>query len=557
MTTRTRVLIAMRAFVLVLGTAALWLVRDGMNPDGVAYLDASDVYLAGGWPAAGTGYWSPLYPTLLALGRLIGGTDAARELAVAQAVNWALFLLAFAALEMLVRSVRQATAARSAGAPPNDTTWMVLAYALFTWATVGWIRVWMLTPDMCLTAIALATAAVCVRIASGNGGRGSVVGLGALLGLGYLTKAAFFPVGFVVLATLAIVMRRAGGVPKALVAGAIFLAISSPQVAYVSRLKGSPTFGDVGRLTYLWYIADVPGAVSSSFPLPAELPSPSRTGQSLARLDPGRDGPPAVYAIDAPIPGTLPIWYDAGHWYRGVVAPLYAGRIVRAVVRYTRDYLEMFGFLVVGGLAAAFAGPVSRRAVTVMRPAPLLVVPALAALAMYALVLVQARYAAPFALLLVAGLVPPWATDDLTRRVRTGFMVGALAALPLVLHEVRVDRAYWGGSENARATLVAALAARGVGPGTRLGFIGEAYDAYWARHGRMRFVSLLPTAEAGRFWRLDAAGREAALDRMRAAGAQVVLAETPAQGVSTAGWAPLPSAGVPRPALMIFEPDAR
>jgi hypothetical protein len=232
-------------------------------------------------------------------------------------------------------------------------------------------------------------------------------------------------------------------------------------------------------------------------------------------------------------------------------------RIIRTAVRHARDYLDMFGFLIVGGLAAAFAGPVSRRAVMAMRPAWLLVVPAVAALAMYALVLVQARYVAPFALLLFAGLVPPWAADDLTLRVRTGFVVGAFAALPLVLREVRVDAAYWSGSEGARATLVAELAAHGVGPGTRLGFIGEAYDAYWARQGRMRFVSLLPTAEAGRFWELDTAGREAVLGRMRAAGAQAILAEAPPPGVSTQGWVPLPSAGVPRPDLVIYEPDAR
>ena len=73
----------------------------------------------------------------------------------------------------------------------------------------------------------------------------------------------------------------------------------------------------------------------------------------------------------------------------------------------------------------------------------------------------------------------------------------------------------------------------------------------------MRFVSLVPAAEAGRFWQLDAAGREAVLDRMKAAGAQAILAEAPPLGVSTEGWAPLPSAGVPRPDLMIHETDAR
>jgi len=140
MTSRARILIAaLRAFVLVFGAAALWLARDAMSPDGIAYLDASDVYLSGGWPTAGTGYWSPLYPTLLAIARLVAGQGAVRELSIAQSVNFILFLCAFAALEYLVREVRWTSRARLPGAPPNDTTWQVLVYALFGVLTVGGI----------------------------------------------------------------------------------------------------------------------------------------------------------------------------------------------------------------------------------------------------------------------------------------------------------------------------------------------------------------------------------------------------------------------------------
>jgi hypothetical protein len=185
------------------------------------------------------------------------------------------------------------------------------------------------------------------------------------------------------------------------------------------------------------------------------------------------------------------------------------------------------------------------------RPASLLVAPALAAFVMYGLVTVEPRYVAPFALLLFAGLVPPWATDDLSRRLRVGFAVGAVAMLPLVVHQLRVDAAYWRGSAQARANVVAALGARGVGAGSRLGFIGEAYDAYWARRGRFRFVALVPSAEAGRFWALDSAGRAAVVEHMRARGAVAVVAEAPPVGLSVAGWRRLPPAGVPTPDLIV------
>jgi hypothetical protein len=551
---RARIVIAaLRAFVVLFGAAALWLARDGMNADGVAYLDASDVYLSGGWPASGSGYWSPLYPTLLAAARFVGGRSPERELAITQSVNLIVFVIAFAALEFMIAEVRRATRGRyPEGVPPNDLSWRVLVYALFTVTTVGWIRLWTVTPDMCVVAIVLAVAGVSVRLASGRGGWSSVVALGLLLGLGYLTKAALFPVALVVLGTLAVVRRSRVGLRVAMVSGAVFAIVAAPQIYYASRLKGTPTFGDVGRLNYLWFVANVPGPVSSAFALPARLPSPTASGQTLEPLDRTRDPHPAVYDINEPIPGTLPIWYDAGHWYRGVAAPLLPIAILRALVRHARVLLELFGFLLVGGIAAAAAGPVRRRDLQAIRPSAILVVPSLAALAMYALVLVQSRYVASFALLLFAGLVPPWAMDAVSRRVRRGLAVGALASIPLVAHETRVDATYWRGTARTRANVVAALAARGIGPGSRVGFIGEAYDALWARPARLRFVSLVPSTEAERFWELDATRRAAVLAHMQQHGADAIIAESPALGVDIEGWERLPSAGVPRSELIVY-----
>jgi len=99
---------------------------------------------------------------------------------------------------------------------------------------------------------------------------------------------------------------------------------------------------------------------------------------------------------------------------------------------------------------------------------------------------------------------------------------------------------------------VAALAERGIGPGSRIGFIGEAYDALWARTARLRFVSLVPLAEAPRFWELDPGSRAAVLSHMRQRGAQAIVAEAPALGVDTEGWEPLPSAGMPRSELIVY-----
>jgi hypothetical protein len=116
---------------------------------------------------------------------------------------------------------------------------------------------------------------------------------------------------------------------------------------------------------------------------------------------------------------------------------------------------------------------------------------------------------------------------------------------------MKVDSTFWRGSAGDRLQLVAALAARGVGPGARLGYIGEAYEAYWARPGRMRFVTLLPRAEAPRFWQLDEPERAAVLARMMRAGPDAIVAEAPPPGVATTGWEPLPAVGK-SPALLLY-----
>jgi hypothetical protein len=212
----------------------------------------------------------------------------------------------------------------------------------------------------------------------------------------------------------------------------------------------------------------------------------------------------------------------------------------------------MLGFLIVGGAAAALAGGVSRRSVAAMRPNLMLVVPAVAAFAMYGLVLVQTRYVAPFALLLFAGLVPPSATDELSRRLRTGFAAGAILGLPLVMHLVRVERLFWYNAARDRNAVVADLEAKGVPSGARIGYVGEAYDALWARAGRFRFVSVVPSAEADRFWALGDAERARVLTHMRERGAVAVVAEAPVMGINISGWEHLPPAGKPKPSLIVW-----
>src|SRR5512143_3213022 len=64
-----------------------WLSRTALNPDGVSYLDLTRRAAAGDWSSFVQGYWSPLYPWLIALASAVTGRDAVSLVATAHAIN--------------------------------------------------------------------------------------------------------------------------------------------------------------------------------------------------------------------------------------------------------------------------------------------------------------------------------------------------------------------------------------------------------------------------------------------------------------------------------------
>lgn len=527
---RTGILTALRVFVALLGALASWTARYMPNADAVSYVDISDHYLAGNWPFSGSGYWSPLFPSLIALARLVGGRDIRDAWLVAHGLNFLIFLGALVAMEWFVRAVRDAMRETVGGDDGRLFTWQVLVYLLFAWTTISWVTLWLLTPDMCVALLVFVGAGLAVRIAHGRDSRSNWVALGAVLGLGYLAKTALLPIGVVVLVTVgASVARRRGPWRRVGWAMVALFALCLPQVTYVSNLKGTFTIGDVGRLAHAWYSAGIPSPLgdAGTGALPAALPSPNGSSQTVRPLDPLHDDHPMVYNVDGPFPGTLPIWYDATYWYRNVHVPLAVVPTIKNAIRYALSQLWLFSpfvvVLIVGVLRCR-----SRMQVARLPMESTVVVPSGCALAMYALSYSEARYLAPFAVLLLAGLVSPLGPDTpLSKYIRQGFVV---AALPLfgwsLLTTVSAfkEREPYERLYAERLALVAHLNALGLGPGTKIGYVGNPYTAYWPQLAQLRIVSVVPGPEVKAFWEAPPERRDEVLRRMRAHGAAAILA---------------------------------
>src|SRR5205085_6011248 len=76
--------------------------------------------------------------------------------------------------------------------------------------------------------------------------------LGAVLALAYFARTPMFVVGCVILLFLAIRRPAAAGWTGLLVASLVFVLLTAPFVAAISRARGHLTIGDNGKLNHAW-----------------------------------------------------------------------------------------------------------------------------------------------------------------------------------------------------------------------------------------------------------------------------------------------------------------
>src|SRR5919204_1917146 len=93
----TRIEVIAWCVLFVLAAIQAWFFRHAVQPDGIAYLDLSDAIVSGRLGDLVNGYWSPVYPVVLGMARLlVSATPWSApyyEFAVAHAVSVVAFSL--------------------------------------------------------------------------------------------------------------------------------------------------------------------------------------------------------------------------------------------------------------------------------------------------------------------------------------------------------------------------------------------------------------------------------------------------------------------------------
>ncbi len=525
-----------------------WAGRQYTDPDGISYLDMSDALLKHNWHLLINPHWSPLYPFLIGVATWLLHPTGYWEFPLAHLVNLVIFLGALASFEFLMRQVIQVFR----GADKNENAnsvyrvpvwrWQILGYSLFaasTFVLISGVR--RVNPDLCVAAFVYLDAGLLLKVHSGARNAGTCLLLGLTLGLGYLAKAILFPMAFLFMAVacLAMGISRKTVLPAALML-LVFAAIAAPQVALVSRMVGRPSFSESGALNVAWQING-----EKMLPL-----YPSGSPQTLKHPMNLLLEKPPVFSLKGPVESTYTLWRDPWYWNAGANTAFNPRNQIRVIggnlaALFTDGYMLPMWVLFAGTIVLFLTSlEVPRRALH-FRSSWHLLVPGIAGISIYLLILVLPRYIAPFIVLTFLGLFPYVLVQKGKQPKNTGALVTIVAAsstfafaLFLVVLHLTAPLPTLKGYGGLHYRVAAWLNGEGILPGQPVAIIGSGWDAMmWARRARVHIVAQIPEEDANDFWHSPSPqAKTAVYDAFAKSGAKAVITEEKPPAVGFADW---------------------
>lgn len=536
--------------IIVAGLVDAWAGKGSYYfADSMSNVEMARGFARGDFLHAVNGLFSPLYPMILAA--FIGPftSTVAGEFTAVRIADFMIFVatvLCFQAFlsRFLDKYYQEFVGASEKARPISREAFTMVAYALFAWACFSLNEVSYVSPDTCVTAIVFALLALMLSMASGNVSRKNFVLLGLLLGLAYWCKDILLPIGVLYLAVIAPRPAVRAVKERLLLTMLVFAVVAAPLVVALSVKYGQFTTGEAGKLNYAWHVNRVPhwlhwrgGPPGNGVPL---------HGSRQIFHDPD------AYEFGYPIIATYPPWYDPAYWYAGVIARFNLLQQPRAIYRNVRF---MLGFaardwvlrlvllaalvLVAWKNSSAFsAGSVKRF--------HMLWIAVLGPIGLYMLIHVEARYLCAFLSVLIL-LAMAAIRIDVTRAEKL------LALLFVIAAALSFSQRLAGAAEllittrghvhNCRWNVAEELERAGIGPGTPVASIGEAWRSDWAFLGRLRVVCEIAasnhegaTPDINRFWLGSQERKLAVLRAFRCAGARLVVSNRVPVNANTAGW---------------------
>lgn len=491
------------ALALVWAALAAWANRYWIGGDGLNYLEIGSGVVQNPRLFV-NGTWSPLLPAFIAATFSIFHPTPSQELPTLHALNVAVFILVLLCFTFFFRMWLASSDCADRG---EERKWLVpFGFFAFLWFTMEYVGMMRIGPDLCVTGAAFLIAGMVCRISLPDSGWRTYGLLGCALALGYYAKAIMFPMSVALLCILVLRPPKRFSRKKLILSAVVFLVLSAPLAALISKRVGRPSTGEVGPVMYLWFVNGVqpfePGWPLQISPIYGKPIHPPRTLTTK----------PTAIEFASPISGSFPLFYEPTYWYEGLHPRWNLGQQL-AALRTTMQMYVPIVYYMAGFFAAALAllvwnwrkHPDCRQSPAVEAPrrpfagAWLWLWP-LTAFAIYGAVYVEHRYLAPFLALFWCAFLAPLLFRA-SRKARTIVLVGLLASHLLAVS----GRVAWNVAHSRPPEyekVGQALHDLGLHEGDQLAFVGDPLrEAYYARFARMRIVAQIQDESA--FWRMS------------------------------------------------------
>jgi hypothetical protein len=564
-------------FTVLLGLLQFWIGRHMMNTDGISYSDMGEAISHGHWKAAINGYWNPLYPAALGLGRLVFRPSPYWEFTVSHLMNFVILLGAAGSFQFLITGLleyshRTSKESSGAGEALSDRVLLSLGYSIFLFGMLALINLGTVSPDLLVAVSVTLAAGIVVRMKMGAARKRDFARLGIVLGFGYVTKAVLVPLGmaFFVSAILAVwrlpipgnvqnsVKRKVSYWIKPLAVGVVgFLLVAGPLMLAISAMKGRPTFGDSAKLNLAWYVDHVPRYHWHGIP-PLGYPLHPTTKIFDS---------PGTFAFDRPGAfATYDIWFDPSYWDDGVKPRIIAKYEKTQLMNFAKFFIHLI-FVQQSGLLIAFAVllVIGRQGIGIFKSLWIYreeLLPCVVILALYAPVYIESRYIAP--LVVIAWVVAFFAiriSGEGWNKRFSGWAGGLGAAFMLIATVVGViqtngafhpQTVFAWKSPHPQFDVAESLHENGVAAGDFVAWIRpaapqhgepsrERYD--WARLAHVRIIAEIPGVDEQRFWNSSTEIQSEVVQALKSTRAKVLISTQPPASTSQLPWQPLGATG--------------
>jgi hypothetical protein len=541
----------LRGAVVACGLVDFYTTRYAVLSDGISYLEIAERYREGAWHAAVNSYWSPLYSWLLALALLGVRPGSYFEIVALHLVNLGALLTSLAAFEFLVCELGLLDP--TTHSHQQRRLAMVVAYALFLWGAIGLIGCGFVAPDLITTVWVYLLTAFLLRFLKRPPRVVDEIVFGAVVALAYFTKTAMLPIGLVYLVAGSWAAKR---LRVALVSGCACVIIIAPWGWALRADTGLWTFGESGKLNYAWEVLDARRYTHWQ----GEGANVGRPRHPTRRVSTN----PEIYEFAEPIRSTYPPWYAPAYWYDGI-DPQFALRPQVAALAWNSRYAAFLcvvgpGFLV--GLILVYRARLFGR---VIKHAKIMVVlvPALAAIALYCVVFVDRRYVAAQLVLVNICVLYGWTRNQqLVPRSHVTllklnvilscawyFLIYIALGVVLLCMDIASRRETF---PNLAWYIAREMEDVGLRRGDAIAYLGLPIHAYWARLSGVRIIAEVPMSydrrewlsrggklvcpELKTFWHSNAEAQGQVFDKFARAGARYVVADIVPAWADLEGW---------------------